>query len=1379
MFLRRLLCIWITVSFLATIVIPPQRVYAQTILNLPEPGTMVSLSAAYIPVLIKGLKINPNNPLSLDFIVATGNSQLTAQDPNLRKESEKLIKYFFAALTLPEKDVWVNLSPYEKDRIVPQVTGETEMGRDMLAEDYILKQITASLIYPEKGLGKDFWNKIYTEAYQRFGTTQIPVNTFNKVWIVADKASVYEARDTVLVVDSHLKVMLEEDYLATQKHQSPTRRNNLGSEVVRQIVLPALEKEVNEGKNFANLRQIFHSLILAKWYKETLKTALLNQVYSNKNKTAGLSFPNTSVGNPQYIYQQYIKAYKKGVFNYIKEDIDQATKEPLARKYFSGGITSAAMIVRKATVNEAMMSFKSLAAGALIMVGVTATAQTALAQNLPTITEPAFVLNQTKADSQQHLKQLKEEKTGPWILLEIFVVGAIFSELLHRNYYQSKRNKWIEQMESSLDEKERIKATKPLGTRFFENDPVVIAGLENRIGILERMGEDYSDEMFALVGALYKIAPNRVPQMIFNAAMTVEGDNVHFDNGWVSSKEQVIKILKDIETILDRSPRSTNLKFIYDRHEINLMQGISLEFNERGIKSKVIKKEHTFAIPAKQKTEAFKILEQIGKFITADFAMTEGKEKIEPNVKESILPSSTYLIRGIEADLLDYKITFKIDKKGQPLKDWRTIQLKYFETRIGQNENYRVLGNKALAEMVSYVNKHYPGIKFYQDKEISGYRLLPTLVWKSDAEHHADPIVISQALQWVEEKLHEIEVANKPKVNPAMTGMEINLSASQAQDVRLLAAVLQNKWLNFNSLKHFLSYETLRKLESKAIVATKESINFGDNIGLVLDDRFSNQHLVEELRPGTEFKSVVVDENEFMDLLREIIHNSYKGTEAVEELKMFWVGQVSANAVGHEEVFKRLGGVIFRARLAWFVYKVTANDEETTRTVGALSDLTTTLFKFEGRYYSGKDSLERKHGFDTYTLRSIRNNLTDLLKSGKTYNDVLKNIQYANQIAQDLSSKLSKEKLFQNPLLEFKNPSYDMTDARIAVDLMPLVKRALRIDSLGQQFEIIIPNVWNKTYEPPFFGKGSETIYKPNIQIRIPPKMKTVSGPKPVYMTIQEMNIVDLQDPKAIMGKRFAIKIKSGAVINLTISDVSSDYISGTDDKSKSYKITREAFVEAKLNTFRTYRSPEAMREAELKEPGSVIGKTFKFTTTSGPEFELKIRGFDIGSISGWGDRGERKRVVDLFFGQAEEVPDAAMTALVDEKTWQEAERATGKNRAKLLLEFEYGKQGNGDLNTFVRTAIADANTIKIRGERTDKATLATPNGGIDLNASKLDLQKTGSGIEIKFDPATIEQFKLGNFNGIVPVITGITPIANIYPLLGLKEPAENEKVAA
>src|SRR5581483_11046587 len=167
---------------------------------------------------------------------------------------------------IPESDLWVNLSPYEKNRIIPQSFGLTEMGRDLLAEDYILKQITASLIYPEGETGKKFWKRIYAQAAQKFGTTDIPVNTFNKVWIIPDKAVVYEnpKAGTAYVVDARLKVMLEKDYLSMEKHKTWSHPgSDQVSEVLREIVIPELTREVNYGRNFAQLRQVYNSLILA------------------------------------------------------------------------------------------------------------------------------------------------------------------------------------------------------------------------------------------------------------------------------------------------------------------------------------------------------------------------------------------------------------------------------------------------------------------------------------------------------------------------------------------------------------------------------------------------------------------------------------------------------------------------------------------------------------------------------------------------------------------------------------------------------------------------------------------------------------------------------------------------------------------------------------------------------------------------------------------------------------------------------------------------------------------------------------------------------------------------------------------------------------
>lgn len=327
---------------------------------MPKPGTMVNLSPVYKPAFLNGIVIHPDNALQFDFLIHKGEGNLDEAQKN--EEYTKLVKYFLASLTVPDSDQWVNLSPYENDRIIKDNFGKTEMGRDLLSQDYLLKQITSSLMYPESGLGKNFWNQVYERAYQEFGNAQVPVNTFNKVWIVPDEALVYESGNTAYVVKSHLKVMLEEDYLSLDKHSAvsevPNKAHAISSKMIKQIILPALEKEVNEGKNFAQLRQIYSGMVLATWYKAALKESLLGKVYADKAKVVGvdlLSSSSASIGDPEKIYQQYLTAFKKGVYNYIKEDVDRYTKQIIPRKYFSGGFQPRPGSVKTQNVSQAMI----------------------------------------------------------------------------------------------------------------------------------------------------------------------------------------------------------------------------------------------------------------------------------------------------------------------------------------------------------------------------------------------------------------------------------------------------------------------------------------------------------------------------------------------------------------------------------------------------------------------------------------------------------------------------------------------------------------------------------------------------------------------------------------------------------------------------------------------------------------------------------------------------------------------------------------------------------------------------------------------------------------------------------------------------------------
>ena len=330
------------IIFTITSVVPSAQAQA---LALPQPGAMVGLSKAFAPVLLRGMTVHPDNPLQFDFIVDSGHA--TQSTAAMEKESERLVKYFLASMTVPQNDLWVNLSPSESDRIIPEELSKTELGRDLLAQDYLLKQLSASLMHPEGDVGKQLWQRIHAKAQQTFGANDIPMDTLNKVWIVPERAEVYEYENTVYVVDAHLKVMLDRDYLANGSGQKSVVSGQSSAQIVKDVVLPEIEKEINTGQNFAPLRQIYYSLILAKWYKQTVQNSLLKDIYIDQNKVFGVDHVSEEVKHD--IYHQYMAAYKKGVFNFIQEDYDALSQQTLPRKYFSGGFSDQAMTLERQT----------------------------------------------------------------------------------------------------------------------------------------------------------------------------------------------------------------------------------------------------------------------------------------------------------------------------------------------------------------------------------------------------------------------------------------------------------------------------------------------------------------------------------------------------------------------------------------------------------------------------------------------------------------------------------------------------------------------------------------------------------------------------------------------------------------------------------------------------------------------------------------------------------------------------------------------------------------------------------------------------------------------------------------------------------------------
>ena len=322
-------------------------------------------SAPYDPPVLRGIKINPRDPLKLEFIIDTQDKKSVSPE-----EADRLINYFLACLAIPEDDLWVNLSPYEQDRIISEQLSYTDLGRDMLAQDYILKQLAASLTYPETETGKRYWDEINnpnrslseprpsirsangrnTQGAACIETTQ----SLNKVWIIPDKADIYVKGNAAFITDSRLKVMMEEDYLAGRFDTSrslsvPPRaerietNGTLSDRAIQSFkthILPQITQQVNHGEHFAQLRQVYNSFILAVWFKHKMQDSIF-QYYIGQKKITGIDINDKNA--KQKIYKLYLEAFTKGAYNYVKKDrVGANNHSPVQkitrRQYFSGGV---------------------------------------------------------------------------------------------------------------------------------------------------------------------------------------------------------------------------------------------------------------------------------------------------------------------------------------------------------------------------------------------------------------------------------------------------------------------------------------------------------------------------------------------------------------------------------------------------------------------------------------------------------------------------------------------------------------------------------------------------------------------------------------------------------------------------------------------------------------------------------------------------------------------------------------------------------------------------------------------------------------------------------------------------------------------------------
>ena len=264
----------------------------------------------YNPPVIKGIKLC-EDPYRFDFIFANGDAKLTPDQ--VRQEARRMIEFFIAALAVPNRELWVNLKPNEPDRIVPTGLGKTQLGLEMLDQDYLLKAMSASLTYPALDTGKKYWAA---------ALKQDKVGYNNRIWIVPGKASVYANKDRVYIGEATLQVKSEQEYRGIFVPNGDMMRNT---------VIPTIQKEVDHGKTFTRVRQLYRMIILASWFKKHLQDAALVNRFADSNKVMGSVVPGARE-TVWKIFSAYCSSFSDGTYSVKKRE------GKYTMHYFSGGM---------------------------------------------------------------------------------------------------------------------------------------------------------------------------------------------------------------------------------------------------------------------------------------------------------------------------------------------------------------------------------------------------------------------------------------------------------------------------------------------------------------------------------------------------------------------------------------------------------------------------------------------------------------------------------------------------------------------------------------------------------------------------------------------------------------------------------------------------------------------------------------------------------------------------------------------------------------------------------------------------------------------------------------------------------------------------------
>jgi hypothetical protein len=287
--------------------------------QLPAPNELLLTRGSETVAALRGVAFDATSTDGFELLVDTHGAPFATAD------AVESVRYFRTALALPDTALWVNLSPYEQERVIDEGLSASDLGKVMLEQDYVLKQFASSLTHPESEIGKRYW-----AAVQAVGKDD-GAAALTKVWIVPDNVSLAQDGGSAFIESARLRVLTDVDYQAAkQAAVAPVDPAVLAC--VRAYVIPAIEKEVNEGALFAPLRRVFSAVVLAAWSKQRLHGSPFSSMFDAGHLSNAYRADRVYKSEVCSLYRE---GFSRGAYAEARKVVINGRKKK--RLYFSGG----------------------------------------------------------------------------------------------------------------------------------------------------------------------------------------------------------------------------------------------------------------------------------------------------------------------------------------------------------------------------------------------------------------------------------------------------------------------------------------------------------------------------------------------------------------------------------------------------------------------------------------------------------------------------------------------------------------------------------------------------------------------------------------------------------------------------------------------------------------------------------------------------------------------------------------------------------------------------------------------------------------------------------------------------------------------------------